>query len=263
VLTATTTPTLGEAWSATPAASTPGPVTPLTPAAAVLIAEIETTWGIDVITDGQDWGRFEAEQLRNLGALEGALEALPPQIVAIAARNNHGALAVLSNRAGRTLTGWQPYGSGAANFYATEDYGPGGRHETSQIVLQTGADTLTIAHELLHAYQLRDVAPGRYGEALLTPEMESFMAATGWSPNVSSDVFLASLTGSWDNIGALFDYSGPDLVYVSETGETVHAHAPNPIEAFAVVGALYYAAPEGTPAPAWPAYWAWFASHLG
>lgn len=260
---ASATPTLGEAWSATPTSSTPGPTAGLWPAAADLVDQIEAEWGIDVVTEGQNWGSTEAQQLKNLGALAGALEALPANAVAAATHNDHGTLAVLSNNAGRTLAGWQPYGSGAANFYATEDFGSDGRFETSQIVLQTGSSQMTIAHELLHAYQMRDVASGMYGEALLTDEMTSFMAATGWQPNVSAEVLATSVDGSWESIGALFDYSGPELVYESEIGEMVHAHTPNPVEAFAVVGALYYSAPEGTPVPGWADYWAWFDANLG
>jgi hypothetical protein len=76
-------------------------------------------------------------------------------------------------------------------------------------------------------------------------------------------VLAASLSGDWDDINALFDYNGPDLVYTSETGETVHAHTPNPVEAFAVLGALYYAAPDGTPQPDWPEAWSWFDTNFG
>jgi hypothetical protein len=260
---ATATPTLGDAWSATPSVSTPGPTAGLWPAAVTLVAEIEAEWGIDVVTDGQNWGANEEQQLRNIGAVKSALEALPPNVIAAATRNDHGTLAILSNNAGRTLAGWQPYGSGAANFYATEDYDSSGRVETSQIVLQNGASTMTIAHELLHAYQMRNVAPGRYGEALLTPDMTSFMAATGWILNVSEEQLAASVGASWDNINSLFDYVGPELVYESEKGETVHAYTPNPVEAFTVVGALYYAAPDGTPLPDWADYWVWFDANLG
>ncbi|HUF54214.1 MAG TPA: hypothetical protein VMR52_10635 [Dehalococcoidia bacterium] len=256
------TPTLGEAWSATPSASTPGPTTGLAPAAAALFAQIEAEWGIEIVTAGQNWGANEAQQVKNIGAIGDALASLPPAVTALATLNNHGTLAILSNNAGRTLAGWQPYGNGAANFYATEDFSADGRVETSQIVLQTGSSAMTIAHEVLHAYQMRDVVPGRYGEALLTPEMTSFMAATGWVPNVSPQVLAASVNGSWDTIAVMFDYVGPDLVYSSETGETVHAHTPNPVEAFAVVAALYYSAPDGTPLPDWGDYWAWYDANL-
>lgn len=257
------TPTLGDAWTSTPAPSTPAPTAGLWPATTALISELEAEWGVDVVTEGQNWGANEAQQVLNIGLLSAALESLPKEVASLATHNDHGTLAVLSNNEGRTLGGWQPYGAGAANFYATEDVGSAGRVETNQIVLQTGSAEMTIAHELLHAYQMRDVSAGRYGEALLTEEMRSFMEATGWTPNVSDEVLAAAVGGSWDEIGRLFDYSGPELVYESENGQIVHAHTPNPVEAFAVVGALYYAAPEGTVLPDWAGYWAWFDANMG
>ena len=255
-------PTLGEAWSATPAVSTPGPAVGLSAAAGDLIADIEASWGIRVVTEGQDWGRDEAAQLKNLGALAGALESLPAGTVAAATHNSHGTLTVLSNDAGRTEAGWQPYGGGAANFYSTEDVVGGNRIDSSQVVLQTGSTRMTIAHELLHAYQMRDIASGRYAESLLTPEMKSFMQMSGWVQTVSDEELAASLGGSWTDIAALFRYEGHELIYISEIGEVVHAFAPNPVEAFAVTGALYYAAPDGTQTPPWPEHWAWFDSNL-
>ncbi|HEY5625213.1 MAG TPA: hypothetical protein VIT93_01860 [Dehalococcoidia bacterium] len=255
-------PTLGEAWSATPHLYTPAPDAALTPAASALVAKIESQWGVHVVISSQDWGAGEAAQMRNLGALAGALASLPADVVSLATDNSHGALSVLSNEAGRTLAGWQPYGSGAANFYATEDWDGNVRSVASQIVLQTGSDRVTIAHELLHAYQMRDVSSGSYGQALLTPEMRSFMAATGWVRIVSDEELASRAHGSWDEIAAMFRYDGPDLTYVSETGETLEAFAPNPIEAFTAVGALIYAAPDGTELPGWTQYTLWFDVNL-
>jgi len=257
------TPTLGDAWSATPVPTTPVPASTLKPAAAVLAADIEADWGIDLVTEGQDWGPDAAAQLKNLAALAGALEALPAGVIAAATHNSHGTLAVLSNNDGRTLAGWQPYGDRAANFYATRDWDGQAGHDTSQIILQPGSDRMTIAHELLHAYQMRDVPSGEYGSALLSGEMQSFMEMAGWVQTVSDEELQSSMGGSWDEMGALFVYEGRELTYVSNTGETVEAYTPNPVEAFAVVGALYYAAPEGTERPDWPEYWAWFAANLG
>ena len=136
---------------------------------------------------------------------------------------------ILPSIAGRTLAGWQPYGYGAANFYATQDWDGNVHTVASQIVLQTGANRVTIAHELLHAYQMRDAPAGSYGQALLTEEMGAFMAATGWVQIVSDEELQAAVHGSWDEIAALFRYDGADLGYVSETGETLEAFAPNPI----------------------------------
>lgn len=262
-LTPTTTPTIGEPWSATPVPYTPAPSTTLATTAAELVAAIEDEWGIDVVTSGQDWGTSEADQLRNLGELAGALEMLPGAIVADATHNDHGTLAVLSNNHGRTLSGWQPYGDRAANFYTNEDWAGSSRQESSQIVLQPGTDRMTIAHELLHSYQMRDVQPGSYGLALLTPEMSDFMTATGWVQLVSDDELEDMLHRPWDEIEDLYRYEGSDLTYTSSSGYKVQAYTPNPIEAFAVVGALYYAAPEGTELPDWPEYWDWFDANLG
>ncbi|MCH7809306.1 MAG: hypothetical protein IH863_01855, partial [Chloroflexi bacterium] len=256
-------PTLGDAWSATPHLYTPAPDAALWPAAFALVTEIESAWGVRVVVAGQDWGADEAVQMKNLGALAVAIASLPADVVSLATDNLHGSLSVLSNRAGRTLGGWQPYGYGAANFYATQDWDGNVHSVTSQIVLQTGANRVTIAHELLHAYQMRDAPSGSYGQALLTEEMGAFMAATGWVQIVSDEELQNGVHGSWDAIAAMFRYDGPDLSYVSETGETLQAFAPNPIEAFTAIGALIYAAPDGTELPDWPEYRRWFESNLG
>ncbi len=263
VPTASAAPTLGEAWSATPHLYTPAPDAALSPAAFELLTEIESEWGLRVVIAGQDWGAGEAAQVRNLGALAGALASLPADAVSPATDNSHGSLSVLSNEAGRTLAGWQPYGYGAANFYTTEDWDGNVHSVASQIVLQTGAGRVTIAHELLHAYQMRDAASGSYGQALLATEMRSFMTATGWVQLVSDEELQSRAHGSWDEIAEMFRYDGPDLGYVSETGETLQAFAPNPIEAFTAIGALIYAAPDGTELPDWPEYRRWFESNLG
>ena len=39
--------------------------------------------------------------------------------------------------------------------------------------------------------------------------------------------------------------------------------APNPLEAFAEAGGLYYAHSPSTTLPDWPEYWAWFAANVG
>lgn len=122
---------------------------------------------------------------------------------------------------------------------------------------------MTIAHELLHAYQMRNIGSGHYAEVLLTPEMKSFMAMSGWVQTVSDEELATKLGGSWTDIAALFRYEGHELVYTSEIGEVVHAFTPNPVEAFTVTGALYYAAPDGTPTPPWSEHWAWFDANLG
>ncbi|MCI0884011.1 MAG: hypothetical protein J4O13_06475 [Chloroflexi bacterium] len=260
---ASVTPTFADAWSATPYLATPAPDAALSPAAFELAAAIESQWGVRVVVAGQDWGPDEAAQIRNLGALTDALGSLPSNVVSLATDNSHGSLSVLSNEGGRTLAGWQPYGQGAANFYATQDWDGNAHTAASQIVLQTGADRVTIAHELLHAYQMRNAPSGSYGQALLTDEMGAFTAATGWVQIVSDEELQSQVHGSWEEIAALFRYDGADLSYVSETGEAVEAYAPNPIEAFTAIGALIYAAPDGTELPDWAEYRLWFEANLG
>ncbi len=256
-------PTLADAWSATPRLDTPAPDAALSTAALELVTGIESEWGVRIVVAGQDWGPDEAAQMRNLGALAGALTSLPSNVVSLATDNSHGTLSVLSNEAGRTLAGWQPYGHGAANFYATQDWDGNAHTAASQIVLQTGADRVTIAHELLHAYQMRDAPSGSYGQALLTDEMRAFTAAAGWVQVVSDEELQSQVHGSWEEIAALFRYDGADLSYLSETGEAVEAFAPNPIEAFTAIGALIYAAPDGTELPDWTEYRRWFEANLG
>jgi len=263
VPTASAAPTPGEAWSATPHLYTPAPTAALSPAAFDLVTEIESEWGVRIVIAGQDWGAGEAAQMRNLGALAGALASLPANVISMATDNSHGSLSLLSNGDGRTLAGWQPYGDGAANFHTTEDWDGNVRSVASQIVLQTGADRVTIVHELLHAYQMHNAPSGSYGQALLATEMNSFMAATGWVQVVSEEELQRGVRGSWDEIAALFRYDGAGLSYVSETGEILQPFAPNPIEAFAAVGALIYAAPDGSELPDWPEYRRWFESNLG
>jgi len=255
-------PTLGEAWSATPYLYTPAPDVALAPAAFDLLTEIESEWGVRIVIAGQDWGDDEAAQMRNLGALAGALASLPANVVSLATDSSHGSLSLLSNEDGRTLAGWQPYGHGAANFHTTEDWDGNVRSVASQIVLQTGADRVTITHELLHAYQMHDAPSGSYGQSLLTAEMNSFMAATGWVQTVSDDELQSRMHGTWAEIAEMFRYEGSGLSYISEIGETLQAFTPNPIEAFAAVGALIYAAPDGTELPDWPEYRRWFESNL-
>lgn len=261
--TASPTPTVGESAFATPAAVAPEATPPLSGAAAELAAEIESRFGILVHTDGQDWGADEGDQLRNLGALEEALSLLPDGLVVEVSELNGGTLTFLSNDHGRTLSGWQPYGDRAANYYTNEDQGGSGRHASNQVVLQPGSSRHTIAHEVIHAHQLRSVEPGAFVSALLTPEMKSFMQATGWTQLVPDSEILATGGSSWDGVNDLFAYNGPSLTYTNGVGGTSELYAPNPLEAYAEAAALYYAHSSGTNLPAWDAYWNWFAANLG
>jgi hypothetical protein len=259
-LAATATPTVGQDWAATPAPTASS--ANLAPAAAALLANIEARYGVLIAADGQDWGANEAEQLRNLGAVQFALQALPDGLLSEITAGQGGSLTFLSNEHGQTTSGWQPYGDRAANYYTNEDHGPDGSHPANQVVLQPGSTAQTIAHEMIHAYQLRDTAPGAFVAAMLTPQAKSFMQATGWKQLATDEQVLAVQTGSWDAINALFSYEGRPLSYVNEYGSMATLYGPNPLEAFAEAASLYYAHSAAITLPNWADYWAWFDANL-
>jgi len=261
-LSATAAPTVDGAWSATPSVSTPAPSTDLASSAAALASSLEIQYGVRIVTEGQDWGSDENEQLRNIGALGAALAGVPASVRSAIASNVGGALTYLSNDGGRTEAGWQPYSNRQANYYSNEDVA-GTDVAANQIVLQPGSTAQTIAHEMMHAYQMRGQAPGAYVLALLTPEMKSFMQATGWKQTASDDDVRAAASQSWETLDADFTYSGRALTYAGENGDMLSLFAPNPLEAFAEAGGLYYAHSSATTLPDWPEYWAWFAVNVG
>jgi hypothetical protein len=217
---------------------------------------------VRVLTEGQFWGNGEADQLRYLGALERALQSVPAGVLSAVNANAGGRLTFASNNSGRTEDGWQPYGDRAANFYCNEDRDASGQHAANQIVLQPGSGSQTIAHEIMHAYQSRGQAPGDYVSALLSAEMKSFMAAAGWR-QLGTDDEVRAAGNSWASVNALFVYEGRSTSYVNEYGTTVGLYSPNPLEAFAEAGGLYYGRSEATALPDWPEYWAWFAANVG
>lgn len=257
----TATPAIGEPATATPFVSTPGPVATVAPNAADLVAEIEAEYGVHIVVEGQDWGAGPDDQLRNIGAAGKALAGLPDN-----ARNaitEGGSLTILSNHRGATAAGWQPYGERESNYYTNEDVVNGKHVAASQIVLQPGSTAQTITHELMHAYQMRGIAPGEYVQALLTPEMKSFMRATGWTQNVSDDQLRAASGDNWDAINGMFSYNGRSLSYGNESGARFSLFTPNPVEAFAEAGGLYYGHDANLMLPDWPEYWAWFDANVG
>jgi hypothetical protein len=172
-------------------------------------------------------------------------------------------LTFLSNRGGRTEAGWQPYGDREANFYCNEDRTFSGPVAANQVVLQPGANSQTIAHEMIHAYQMRNSGPGDYAAALLTPEMKSFMEATGWVQTGSDADVRAAAAGGWDSLDTLYEYHGRSLGYTNEFGTPMTLYAPNPLEAYAEAGGLYYGHASSLTLPDWPEYWAWFEANLG
>jgi len=258
---ATASPAVGDPATATPFSSTPQPAGTLAPAAAALAGSIESQYGVRIIVDGQDWGQDRDAQMRNIGAVGDALAGVPANVRS--AINANGPLTYLSNHGGATEASWQPYGDRETNYYSNEDVVSGKHVAANEIVLQPGSTTQTITHEMMHAYQMRDIAPGQYVMALLTPEMKSFMAATGWTQTVSDDELRASAGKDWTAINVMFTYDGHSLFYNNEFGDRVSLYAPNPIEAYAEAGGLYYGHSAHTTLPDWPDYFGWFAANVG
>lgn len=267
---ATAPPTIASSSSATLAATQPVTATPLlpterpsslTPVAAALAASIESQYGVRIVLAGQDWGTTEEVQVRNISAVGEALAGVPATIKVAA--NARIPLAFLSNHTGATEAGWEPYGQREANYYSNEDVSTSGRVAANQIVLQPGSNSQTIAHEIMHAYQMREIAPGGYALALLTPEMKSFMEATGWKQTGSDDDVRAATGGGWDGINSLFEYEGRPLIYSNQFGDSLTLYTPNPLEAFAEAGGLFYGHNSALTLPDWPEYWDWFRSNTG
>jgi hypothetical protein len=150
----------------TEAAAPSAPVQAAPTSQAVSASERWLTESVLFVLEGQDW---DATSFRNV---ETALALLPPHVGGLLGNKDLGPLHIIVNRYGRSLSGKQPYGQ-AANFFSTND----GKNE---LVLYPSQSVLTVLHELGHAYNLRAVPAGRYALVLLDPEMESFMAATGW-----------------------------------------------------------------------------------
>jgi hypothetical protein len=246
-----------------PAYEPPAPAPPIALDAAALAAQAEELFGVHIVLEGQDWGADETEQLRNIGAVVSAMQLLPRTVTSSVASHPHGPLTILSNREGRTLDAWKPYGDRSLSFYTNVDQGVSGYRPANQVVLATGADRMTVAHEVLHAYQFRNVGPQDYALAYLDEEMRSFMAMAGWRQLASDDDIRAGRNQNWETINNFHVYEGADLWYVDAAGSSVQLRLPNPIEAFAVIGALYYARPHGMLLPEWPEYWAWFDLRLG
>ncbi len=249
--------------SAPPVPVPPAPAPAPEPAAARLARLAGERFGITIVLDGQDWGPDEPSQQMNIQAVISALERLPQRALSAVAGHPHGALTFLSNRQGRTLDGWQPYGNFPMGFYTNSDQGPAGYRTANEVVLIPGFSDMSIGHEILHAYHFRNVGADQYALALLGDEMRSFMAATGWRQTGTDQQVRDAFNQPWDVLNGLFVYEGRPLTYVSAAGSTVTLTPPNPLEAFAVAGSVYYTHPAGMPLPDWPEYWSWFQQNLG
>jgi hypothetical protein len=146
------------------------------------------------------------------------------------------------NTQGRSISGTAPYG-GPANFYSTND-------GVNELVLYPRQSPFTVLHELGHAYNLRRTPAGRYALVLLDPEMQSFMAATGWRV-LSTD---AQVRAAVDQIGVSYAYDG-----VLPWSNLSHN---DPLEDFANSFALFFLDPQGLHSLS-PARYDWFAANVG
>lgn len=191
--------------------------------------------GITLVFEGQEW---DAD---SLAGVDLALSKLPPGIRAHLGNRELGGMTILVNRFGRTLAGKQPY-AGAANFFSTND----GRNE---LVLFPGQTAQTMLHEMGHAYNLRRIPAGRYALVLLDPEMQSFMAATGWK-----------VLGTADEIRAARDHMGVRTAYEG-TFTWPRISNNDPLEDFANSFALYFLNPEDLKARSAERF-AWFAANV-
>ncbi|MBI2912309.1 MAG: hypothetical protein HYY03_00125 [Chloroflexi bacterium] len=244
----------------------PVPVAPAAPpetAAVRLARQVSERFGVRIVLDGQDWGPDEASQQTNIAAISSVMERLPQSVVSAVVSHANGPLTFVSNSQGRTLDGWQPYGDFPMGYYTNSDQGPNGSRPANEVVLIPGFSDISIGHEVLHAYHFRNVGPDQYALALLGDEMRSFMAATGWRQIGSDEQVQETINQPWDAVNQLFVYEGRPLTYTSAADTTVTLTPPNPLEAFAVAGSIYYTRPSGVPLPDWPEYWAWFQQNLG
>jgi hypothetical protein len=192
--------------------------------------------GITYVIQGQEW---DAVSLANV---DQALASLPGGVLTALGNRDLGGVSILVNRSGRTLAGKQPYGQ-AANFFSTND----GRNE---LVLFPDQSPPTVLHELGHAYNLRAEPAGRYTLVLLEPEMQSFMAATGWR--------VLSSTGQ---IQAARDQTAVDFAYSGAFTWPRLSHN-DPLEDFANSFALYFSSPADLKALS-PERFAWFDANIG
>ncbi|MEX0799889.1 MAG: hypothetical protein WD379_01575 [Dehalococcoidia bacterium] len=255
--------TAASSWSASPVPVEPVGAPPAASGAEALAAQANAAYGVNILIEGQNWGDSEAAQVNNVQAVVSAIERLPDTVISAVVSHPHGPLTFVSNNQGRTLEGWQPYGGHPMTYYTNSDQGPGGHHASNQVVLNVGAGSLSIGHEILHAYQCRNVGPDEYALALLQPEMKSFMAATGWQQMGSDAQVRAAVNQPWTALNGLYVYAGRPFTYESTSGGTGSITADNPIEAFAVAGSIYYTPPSWMQLPDWPEYWGWFDSNVG
>jgi hypothetical protein len=192
--------------------------------------------GFVFVQEAQEWD--EASRAN----VEGALSALPAGIRAQLGNRALGPVHILVNRAGRSLSGKQPYG-GPANYFSTND-------SRNELVLFPGQSVQTILHELGHAYNLRRIAAGRYSLVLLDPQMQSFMAATGWR-----------VLSTPEQIRAARDHIQVEMAYEGQQVWSRLSHH-DPLEDFANSFAMYFLSPSELESRS-PERFAWFEANVG
>jgi len=203
---------------------------------AVVPGERWAAAGINFVIEGQEWDAL------SLANVDQALSELPAGVLTALGNRDLGGVSILVNRSGRTLSGKQPYGQ-AANFFSTND-------SRNELVLFPDQSPPTILHELGHAYNLRREPAGRYALVLLEPEMQSFMAATGWR--------LQSSTGQ---VQAARDQTTVDFAYSGAFTWPRLSHN-DPLEDFANSFALYFSGPDDLKAQS-PERFSWFDANIG
>jgi hypothetical protein len=211
---------------------------PSLPAAAPAAVSVYERWaaaGIILETQGQEW---DEQTLANVDA---ALLKLPPGVRSQLGNPALGPLHILINSRGRALSGKQPYG-GPANYFSTGD-------GVNELVMFPRQRVQTILHELGHAYNLRRTPAGHYARVLADPEMQSFLAATGWQVLATPEQIAVAV----DHMRLSYQYSGsfrwPEISKF------------DPLEDFANSFAAFYADPEGLRAQS-PERYNWMAANL-
>jgi hypothetical protein len=227
--------------TATPEPAVNPPVAPITDEAAPVATPIGPVerWaskGFVIVREGQELDND------SLASIDQALSDLPPWLRNVITHSDLGPIYILVNTEGQTLSGRRPYGR-AANFFYTND-------GMNELVLYPHQSAQTVLHELGHAYNLRTVAAGRYAMVLLDPEMESFMAATGWQIDATIDEVKVAR----DHTEVPMTYTGPKIW-------TRLSH-DDPLEDFANSFALYFYSPGDLRALS-PARFDWFETYVG
>ena len=193
------------------------------------------TAGVVLVLEGQTWDET------SLANIDAALSLLPAGVLSRLGNPTLGALHILVNTEGRSMSGSQPYG-GAANYFSTND-------GVNELVLYPGQGVATVLHEMGHAYNLRATPAGHYAQVLIDPEMESFLAATSWRVVTPREAVATAV----DHTRVVFDYEGrftwPEVSHF------------DPLEDYANTFAMYYTDPSGLRAES-PERYQWMSANL-